>query len=136
MWPVLVALTALPSLIAGIILPFQPDSPRSLYLTENRKLKSESRNSHEGDNRIDPELRKKVKDRFEKFWIDPKDQNVQAIPSEQERKKKEVYAENNSFPELLRMKEHRFNVFMTCMINLCQQLSGINIVSTFYIGGE
>lgn len=40
MWPVLLAFTAVPSLVATIFLPFVPESPRYLLVNKNNEEKA------------------------------------------------------------------------------------------------
>lgn len=108
-WPVLLALTAVPSILQCLLLPFMPETPRYLILSkrqldDGRKALEKLRNS--GSN-----IQTEIEDI----------QNEEAI---------ETSESNVSIWQLLKSRKLRLCLFVCVCLHLSQQLSGM--VAIFY----
>lgn len=106
LWPMAVALNAAPALLSLVTLPFCPQSPRFLYLTKNR-----------------PEEAKAAFRRVNSK--DDVDQFIGELCAEVEASKNQP---EFKFTQLFTQADLRMPVLIACLIQIVQQLSGINAV--------
>ncbi|XP_069038655.1 solute carrier family 2, facilitated glucose transporter member 3 [Lepisosteus oculatus] len=113
LWPLLLSLTVFPALIQSAILPFCPESPRFLLI-----------NKHE------EEQARKVLEKLrgtEDVGDDLQEMKEESIKMAQEKKV--------TIPELFRSPAYRQPIIIAIVLQLSQQLSGINGVF-YYSTGE
>ncbi|MBN3317852.1 GTR3 protein, partial [Atractosteus spatula] len=113
LWPLLLSLTVFPALIQSAILPFCPESPRFLLI-----------NKHE------EEQARKVLEKLrgtENVGDDLQEMKEESIKMAQEKKV--------TIPELFRSPAYRQPIIIAIVLQLSQQLSGINGVF-YYSTGE
>uniref|UniRef100_A0A8C6V426 Solute carrier family 2 member 1 n=1 Tax=Neogobius melanostomus TaxID=47308 RepID=A0A8C6V426_9GOBI len=110
LWPVLLSFTVLPALLQCVLLPFCPESPR--YLLINCSQESEA---HEGR------------------LLDGKNvaEDMQEMREESHRMQQETSV---SILELLRTPAYKQPLMVAVMLQLSQQLSGINAVFYYSTG--
>lgn len=106
LWPLLLSFTVLPSLLQCALLPFCPESPRYLLITCSQESEA-----HE----VLVKLR----------GTDNVTEDLQEMREESQRMQRETSV---SIPELLRSSVHRQPLLVAVMLQLSQQLSGINAV--------
>ncbi|PIK37216.1 putative solute carrier family 2, facilitated glucose transporter member 1 [Apostichopus japonicus] len=105
-WPILLSLTAVPSVLQFFVLPFCPESPRWLFIKKNK----------EG------ECRQTL------VWLckdDDVSDMIREMQSEYEEENKE---ERMSIAKLLKDTSLRMPLIISVVLQLSQQLSGINAV--------
>ncbi|KAJ4934816.1 hypothetical protein JOQ06_007598 [Pogonophryne albipinna] len=107
LWPLLLAFTVLPALLQCVLLPLCPESPR--YLLINCKEESKARS-------ILVMLR----------GTDEVSEDMQEMKEESQQMMREKKV---TIPELFRSPLYRQPIFVAIMLQLSQQLSGINAVS-------
>ncbi|VDP96931.1 unnamed protein product [Trichobilharzia regenti] len=110
LWPIAAALGAVPAAISLILLPMCPESPRFLFLKKHKE--NEARNA------------------FIKLNIQ---ENVDTFLSELQ--KENEFAKSQpafKFQQLFVQKDLRVPIVIACLIQVMQQLSGINAVSCFF----
>uniref|UniRef100_A0A3P9NVR1 Solute carrier family 2 member 3b n=1 Tax=Poecilia reticulata TaxID=8081 RepID=A0A3P9NVR1_POERE len=112
LWPLLLALTILPALIQSAMLPFCPESPRYLLIVLNeeeeaRKALERLRGTDDVNNDI-----KEMKEEGMKMAMEKK----------------------VSIPELFRSPKYRQPIIIAIVLQLSQQLSGINAVFYYSTG--
>ena len=119
-----------------MLLRYVPDSPRSVYLKEKRRRGIRREDLDEESKNKELALREDVKLRMQKFWknIEQERGNIDDVNEQgnEEKNENDTYADNWNLLMLLKDEKLRFDIFITCMVNLCQQLSGINIVSIIH----
>nr|AAA37753.1 glucose transporter 2 [Mus musculus] len=106
LWPLLLALTVLPALLQLILLPFCPESPRYLYIIRN----------------LEGPARKSLKPLT--GWADVSD----ALAELKDEKRKLERERPMSLLQLLGSRTHRQPLIIAVVLQLSQQLSGINAV--------
>ncbi|KAK4469537.1 hypothetical protein MN116_007079 [Schistosoma mekongi] len=109
LWPLAVALGAIPAAISIIILPFCPESPRFLYMKKNKE--AEARKAF---------LRLNVKENVDIF--------IGELREEIEVGKNQPAFK---FTQLFTQRDLRMPILIACLIQVLQQLSGINAVITY-----
>uniref|UniRef100_A0A5F9CMA5 Solute carrier family 2, facilitated glucose transporter member 4 n=2 Tax=Glires TaxID=314147 RepID=A0A5F9CMA5_RABIT len=106
LWPLLLGITVLPALLQLILLPFCPESPRYLYIIRN----------------LEGPARKSLKRLT--GWAD-----VSGALAELKDEKRKLERERPlSLPQLLGSRTHRQPLIIAVVLQLSQQLSGINAV--------
>ncbi|XP_027713046.1 solute carrier family 2, facilitated glucose transporter member 4 [Vombatus ursinus] len=106
LWPLLMSLTVLPTLLQLVLLPFCPESPRYLYIIRN----------------LEGPARKSLKQLT--GWAD-----VSGALAELKEEKRQLEREQPlSLLQLLRSRTHRQPLVIAIVLQLSQQLSGINAV--------
>ncbi|XP_028911174.1 solute carrier family 2, facilitated glucose transporter member 4 [Ornithorhynchus anatinus] len=106
LWPLLLGLTVLPAGLQLLLLPFCPESPRYLYISRN----------------LEGPARKSLKRLT--GWAD-----VSGALAELKEEKRQLEREQPlSLPQLLRSRIHRQPLLIAVVLQLSQQLSGINAV--------
>ncbi|XP_036411236.1 solute carrier family 2, facilitated glucose transporter member 3-like [Megalops cyprinoides] len=112
LWPLLLALTAIPAVIQCILLPFCPESPRYLLINLNQEEEA---------------LRALVRLRgSEDVSTDMQEMKEESIKMAMEKKV--------TIPELFRTPAYRQPILIAIMLQLSQQLSGINAVFYYSTG--
>ncbi|KAA3672725.1 MFS transporter, SP family, solute carrier family 2, member 1, partial [Paragonimus westermani] len=109
LWPIAVVLGSIPAIISLIVLPFCPESPRFLFLKKGQEL--ESRRGF---------LRLNSKENVETF-IGELREEIEVAKNQPEFK----------FRQLFKQKDLRMPTLIACLIQVLQQLSGINAVITY-----
>ncbi|CAH8520636.1 Solute carrier 2, facilitated glucose transporter member 4 [Schistosoma haematobium] len=109
LWPLAVALGAVPAAMSLVILPFCPESPRFLYMKKNKE--AEARKAF---------LQLNVKENVDTF--------IGELRGEIEVAKNQPVFK---FTQLFTQKDLRMPVLIACLIQVLQQLSGINAVITY-----
>ncbi|XP_007550137.1 solute carrier family 2, facilitated glucose transporter member 3 [Poecilia formosa] len=112
LWPLLLALTILPALVQSAMLPFCPESPRYLLIVLNEE--DEARKALErlrGTNDVNDDI-KEMKEEGMKMAMEKK----------------------VSIPELFRSPKYRQPIIIAIVLQLSQQLSGINAVFYYSTG--
>ncbi|XP_041844944.1 solute carrier family 2, facilitated glucose transporter member 3 [Melanotaenia boesemani] len=112
LWPVLLALTALPAIVQGIMLPFCPESPRYLLIVLNKE--DEARKALvrlRGTENVDNDIQE-MKEEGMKMAVEKK---VTVL-------------------ELFRSPNYRQPIVIAIILQLSQQLSGINAVFYYSTG--
>lgn len=112
LWPLLLSFTVLPALLQCALLPFCPESPRYLLITCSQESEA-----HE----VLVKLR----------GTDDVTEDLQEMREESQRMQRE---RSVSIPELLRSSVHRQPLIVAVMLQLSQQLSGINAVFYYSTG--
>uniref|UniRef100_A0A8C7ZXC8 Solute carrier family 2 member 3a n=1 Tax=Oryzias sinensis TaxID=183150 RepID=A0A8C7ZXC8_9TELE len=112
LWPLLLSLTVAPAVLQCILLPFCPESPR--FLLCNLKLEEQAR---------------KVLVRLRGTEDVTKDLQEMKEESAKMAKEKKV-----TIPELFRLASYRQPLLIAVMLQLSQQLSGINAVFYYSTG--
>ncbi|XP_053425463.1 solute carrier family 2, facilitated glucose transporter member 4 isoform X2 [Nycticebus coucang] len=106
LWPLLLGLTVLPAVLQLALLPFCPESPRYLYIIRN----------------LEGPARKSLK--LLTGWAD-----VSGALAELKDEKRKLERERPlSIPQLLGSRTHRQPLIIAVVLQLSQQLSGINAV--------
>ncbi|KAL6120236.1 slc2a1 [Pungitius sinensis] len=106
LWPLLLAFTLLPAVLQCVVLPFCPESPRYLLINRNEESKARS---------ILVKLR----------GTDNVAEDMQEMKEESQQMMREKTV---TIPELFRSPVYRQPIFVAIMMQLSQQLSGINAV--------
>ncbi|KAF4100660.1 solute carrier family 2, facilitated glucose transporter member 3a isoform X2 [Onychostoma macrolepis] len=112
LWPVLLALTVLPAVVQCILLPFCPESPRYLLINLNEE-----------------EQARKALVRLRGYEDVGKDMQEMKEESLKMAMEKKV-----TIPELFRTAAYRQPLLIAVMLQLSQQLSGINAVFYYSTG--
>lgn len=112
LWPLLLSLTFIPTIIQCIALPFCPESPRFLLINKNEE-----------------EQARKV---LQRVWgTDDVSQDIQEMKEEGVRMAQEKRA---TVLELFKSPHYRQPIMIAIMLQLSQQLSGINAVFYYSTG--
>ncbi|KAK1163366.1 hypothetical protein AOXY_G16838 [Acipenser oxyrinchus oxyrinchus] len=106
LWPVLLGLTIVPAVIQSIALPFCPESPRFLLINKNEEEKAR-------------EILKKLRGTAD-VQQDLQEMKDESLKMMQEKKV--------TIPELFRSPSYRQPIIIAIVLQLSQQLSGINAV--------
>uniref|UniRef100_H3B4L0 Solute carrier family 2, facilitated glucose transporter member 4 n=1 Tax=Latimeria chalumnae TaxID=7897 RepID=H3B4L0_LATCH len=106
LWPLLLGLTVIPTILQAILLPFCPESPRYLYLVCNEENKA-----------------KKSLKRFTGKMDVTDDLNEM-----KEEKRKMEMESKVSILQLFRTPQYRQPIIIAIVLHLSQQLSGINAI--------
>ncbi|XP_077898915.1 solute carrier family 2, facilitated glucose transporter member 4 isoform X3 [Ictidomys tridecemlineatus] len=106
LWPLLLGITVLPALVQLVLLPFCPESPRYLYIIRN----------------LEGPARKSLKRLT--GWADVSD----ALAELKDEKRKLERERPLSLLQLLGSRTHRQPLVIAVVLQLSQQLSGINAV--------
>ncbi|KAK6479870.1 solute carrier family 2 [Huso huso] len=106
LWPVLLGLTVIPAVIQSIALPFCPESPRFLLINKNQEEKA-------------MEILKKLRGTAD-VQQDLQEMKDESLKMMQEKKV--------TIPELFRSPSYRQPIIIAIVLQLSQQLSGINAV--------
>uniref|UniRef100_A0A8C1D4V3 Solute carrier family 2 member 3a n=1 Tax=Cyprinus carpio carpio TaxID=630221 RepID=A0A8C1D4V3_CYPCA len=112
LWPVLLALTVLPAVLQCILLPFCPESPRYLLINLNEE-----------------EQARKALVRLRGYEDVGKD-----LQEMKEESAKMAMEKKVTIPELFRTAAYRQPLLIAVMLQLSQQLSGINAVFYYSTG--
>lgn len=112
LWPVLLSLTILPAVLQCLLLPFCPESPRFLLINQNKE-----------------EQARKALVRLRGFEDVGKDMQEMKEESAKMAAEKKV-----TIPELFRIPAYRQPLLIAVMLQLSQQLSGINAVFYYSTG--
>ncbi|KAF7686279.1 solute carrier family 2, facilitated glucose transporter member 3a [Silurus meridionalis] len=112
LWPVLLSLTAIPAVLQCMLLPFCPESPRYLLINLNKE-----------------EQARKVLVRLRGCEDVSKDMQEMKEESVKMNMEKKV-----TIPELFRTSTYRQPLLVAVMLQLSQQLSGINAVFYYSTG--
>uniref|UniRef100_A0A673FN96 Solute carrier family 2 member 3a n=1 Tax=Sinocyclocheilus rhinocerous TaxID=307959 RepID=A0A673FN96_9TELE len=112
LWPVLLALTVLPAILQCLLLPFCPESPRYLLINLNEE-----------------EQARKALVRLRGYEDVGKDMQEMKEESAKMAMEKKV-----TIPELFRTAAYRQPLLIAVMLQLSQQLSGINAVFYYSTG--
>ncbi|XP_057711329.1 solute carrier family 2, facilitated glucose transporter member 4-like isoform X2 [Corythoichthys intestinalis] len=106
LWPVLLGLTVLPTVLQMALLPFCPESPRFLYI-----VRCQEHHAKRGLRRLTGR------------------QDVDDLLEEMKEEKRRMDMERKvSIPELFRSPLHRQPMVISILLQLSQQLSGINAI--------
>ncbi|KAF7643973.1 hypothetical protein LDENG_00230340, partial [Lucifuga dentata] len=112
LWPLLLSFTFLPAVLQSLLLPFCPESPRYLLINCNKESKACSvLMKLRGTEEVSADMQE-MKEESQKMM-----------------RKREV-----TIPELFRSPAYRQPIFVTIMLQLSQQLSGINAVFYYSTG--
>ncbi|KAJ8392869.1 hypothetical protein AAFF_G00070730 [Aldrovandia affinis] len=112
LWPLLLALTAIPAVLQSLMLPFCPESPRYLLINMNREEQA---------------LKALVRLRgSEDVGTDMQEMKEESMKMAMEKKV--------TIPELFRTPAYRQPIIIAIMLQLSQQLSGINAVFYYSTG--
>ncbi|MGH0120426.1 UNVERIFIED_CONTAM: hypothetical protein FKN15_054762 [Acipenser sinensis] len=106
LWPMLLGLTVIPAVIQSIALPFCPESPRFLLINKNQEEKA-------------MEILKKLRGTAD-VQQDLQEMKDESLKMMQEKKV--------TIPELFRSPSYRQPIIIAIVLQLSQQLSGINAV--------
>ncbi|XP_053715168.1 solute carrier family 2, facilitated glucose transporter member 4-like isoform X2 [Synchiropus splendidus] len=107
LWPVLLGLTVVPTVLQMALLPFCPESPRFLYI-----VRCQDRHARSGLRRLTGR------------------EDVDDILLEMQEEKRRMDMERKvSIPELFRSPMYRQPIIISILLQLSQQLSGINAVT-------
>ncbi|CAM4679655.1 unnamed protein product [Leuciscus chuanchicus] len=106
MWPFLLGFTFIPALLQCAVLPFCPESPRFLLINQKEEAKAKS-------------VLKKLR------GTDDVEEDMQEMREESRQMMREKKV---TIPELFRSSLYRQPIFIAIMLQLSQQLSGINAV--------
>ncbi|KAA0710155.1 Solute carrier family 2, facilitated glucose transporter member 1 [Triplophysa tibetana] len=112
LWPVLLALTILPAIVQCVLLPFCPESPRFLLINLNQE-----------------EQARKSLVRLRGYEDVGKEMQEMKEESAKTQMEKKV-----TIPELFRIAAYRQPLLIAIMLQLSQQLSGINAVFYYSTG--
>ncbi|XP_040918692.1 solute carrier family 2, facilitated glucose transporter member 1-like [Toxotes jaculatrix] len=112
LWPLLLGFTLLPAVLQCVLLPLCPESPRYLLINCNEESKARS---------ILMKLR----------GTDEVNEDIQEMKEESQLMKREKTV---TIPELFRSPSYRQPIFVAIMLQLSQQLSGINAVFYYSTG--
>ncbi|XP_044068751.1 solute carrier family 2, facilitated glucose transporter member 1-like [Siniperca chuatsi] len=112
LWPLLLGFTLLPAVLQCALLPFCPESPRYLLINRNEESKARS---------ILMKLR----------GTDEVSEDMQEMKEESQQMMREKKV---TIPELFRSPSYRQPIFVAIMLQLSQQLSGINAVFYYSTG--
>lgn len=112
LWPVLLSLTILPAILQCVLLPFCPESPRYLLINLNQE-----------------EQARKALVRLRGYEDVGKDMQEMKEESAKTQMEKKV-----TIPELFRSSAYRQPLLIAIMLQLSQQLSGINAVFYYSTG--
>lgn len=106
LWPLLLALTALPAVLQSVLLIFCPESPRYLLISLNKEDEARQVLTHlRGHSDVEDDIR---------------EMKEEAMKMSMEKKV--------SIPELFRNSAYRQPIIIAIILQLSQQLSGINAV--------
>ncbi|CAH8613483.1 unnamed protein product [Dicrocoelium dendriticum] len=109
LWPIACCLCAVPAVVSLVALPFCPESPRFLFMKKNKE--AEARKAYalfNGDEGVD-EFIGELREEMEVVKNQPK----------------------FKFMQLFTQKDLRMPVMIACLIQVLQQLSGINAVISY-----
>ncbi|KAE8293728.1 Solute carrier family 2, facilitated glucose transporter member 1 [Larimichthys crocea] len=112
LWPLLLGFTLLPAFLQCVLLPLCPESPRYLFINCNEESKACS---------ILVKLR----------GTDEVNEDMQEMREESQQMMREKKV---TIPELFRSPNYRQPIFVAIMLQLSQQLSGINAVFYYSTG--
>ncbi|XP_032377593.1 solute carrier family 2, facilitated glucose transporter member 1 [Etheostoma spectabile] len=112
LWPLLLGFTLLPSVLQCVLLPLCPESPRYVLINRNDESKARS---------ILVKLR----------GTDEVSEDMQEMKEESQQMMREKTV---TIPELFRSAAYRQPLFVAVMLQLSQQLSGINAVFYYSTG--
>ncbi|XP_047442791.1 solute carrier family 2, facilitated glucose transporter member 1-like [Mugil cephalus] len=112
LWPLLLSFTVLPAVLQCILLPLCPESPRYLLINCNEESKAHS---------VLMKLR----------GTDDVSEDMQEMKEESQKMMREKKV---TIPELFRSSMYRQPIFVAIMLQLSQQLSGINAVFYYSTG--
>lgn len=108
LWPMLLAFTIIPAIIQVLTLPFCPESPRFLLINKNEEVEA--------------------KTILQRLWgTEDVGDDIQEMKEESVRMSQE---KRTTLVELFRSPNYRQPILIAIMLQLSQQLSGINAVST------
>uniref|UniRef100_A0A8C5A530 Solute carrier family 2 member 1a n=1 Tax=Gadus morhua TaxID=8049 RepID=A0A8C5A530_GADMO len=112
LWPLLLGFTCVPALVQCVLLPFCPESPRFLLINQNQESKARS---------VLEKLRgtEDVRDDMQEM---------------QEESRQMAREPSVTIPELFTTPAYRQPIFIAIMLQLSQQLSGINAVFYYSTG--
>lgn len=110
LWPVACACTAIPAVISLFLLPMCPESPRFIFLKTSNE-----------------DLTRKAFSRINQ--MESVDVFIKELQDELESSKKEP---KFKFGQLFTQKDLRMPLLIACLIQIMQQLSGINAVSFLF----
>ncbi|CAL8095548.1 unnamed protein product [Calicophoron daubneyi] len=109
LWPIAVVLGSVPALLSLVLLPFCPESPRFIFMRKNREADA-----------------RKAFVRFSRM------ENVETFIGEL---REEIEVEKNQpefrFRQLFVQRDLRMPVTIACLVQVFQQLSGINAVISY-----
>uniref|UniRef100_A0A8C5CLH3 Solute carrier family 2, facilitated glucose transporter member 4 n=1 Tax=Gadus morhua TaxID=8049 RepID=A0A8C5CLH3_GADMO len=106
LWPVLLGVTVLPTVLQMALLPFCPESPRFLYIVRSQE--------HQAKNGL-----RRLTGRHD----------VGDLLAEMKEEKRRMDMERKvSIPELFRSNVYRQPMFIAILLQLSQQLSGVNAI--------
>ncbi|KAF7260766.1 hypothetical protein EG68_01658 [Paragonimus skrjabini miyazakii] len=109
LWPIACGLGAVPAFVSLLILPFCPESPRFLFLKKNNEADAKK-----------AFLRLNAKENVETFVGELREE-LEVASNQPEFK----------FTQLFTQKDLRMPVLIACLIQVLQQLSGINAVISY-----
>ncbi|KAM9855259.1 solute carrier family 2, facilitated glucose transporter member 1-like [Aulostomus maculatus] len=112
LWPLLLGFTLLPAVLQCVLLPFCPESPRYLLINCNEESKAHM---------VLMKLR----------GTDDVNEDMQEMKEESQQMMREKKV---TIPELFRSPSYRQPIFVAIMLQLSQQLSGINAVFYYSTG--
>ncbi|MEQ2184485.1 hypothetical protein GOODEAATRI_008425, partial [Goodea atripinnis] len=104
LWPVLMGLTVVPTVLQMGLLPFCPESPRFLYIIRSQEHHAKSGRQEVGD----------------------------MLAEMKEEKRRMDMERKVSIPELFRSTLYRQPIIISILLQLSQQLSGVNAVSLIF----
>uniref|UniRef100_A0A3Q3XH16 Major facilitator superfamily (MFS) profile domain-containing protein n=1 Tax=Mola mola TaxID=94237 RepID=A0A3Q3XH16_MOLML len=111
MWPLLLGFTLLPAVLQCVLLPLCPESPRYLLINCNEESKAHTLIKLRGSDEVSEDMQ------------EMKDESQQMM------REKKV-----TIPELFRSPMYRQPILVAIMLQLSQQLSGINAVFYYSTG--
>ena len=112
LWPYLLLLNAVPALISLVLLPFVAESPRYLHLVKKDRIGAE----------------KALRFFLQKYDVSAEIEEMETESTETEEKPKEE-EESYTMKMLFLNKDLRMPLMVAVMLQVVQQLSGINAVS-------
>ncbi|KAJ8334367.1 hypothetical protein SKAU_G00400060 [Synaphobranchus kaupii] len=112
LWPLLLAMTALPAVLQCVLLPFCPESPRYLLIKLNQEEEAQK-----------ALLRLRGTDDVSEDMQEMKEESL-----------KMAMEKKVTIPELFRTPAYRQPIIIAIMLQLSQQLSGINAVFYYSTG--
>ncbi len=133
MWPLLLGFNFVPALVQCCLLPFCPESPRFLLINRNEESKAKA-----GEHRPIAPKHLHLSSSVNKCFLVPLVlkklrgmTDVSADMQEMKEESRQMMREKKvTIAELFRSPLYRQPMFIAIMLQLSQQLSGINAVST------
>merc|ERR1712156_42030 len=128
-WPILLALSVIPSLVSILVMYFMPESPRYLILTlgkvdEGREALSQLRGSEESSAQVEAEVKE--------ILAEKRQAEDETSPKQDRDGGVDEVDENNSKTltvlDLLKDQRLRLALMVCIVMHLSQQLSGINAI--------